>query len=101
MFSLQDQDYHLLACLNRHPHLKGRIAALLSLVEDAGGGLKKADEAERRVIEELRQLGNEALHSWANHRIKGVGDPLRSGATAIRGSGQKNSTGTRHLGELR
>jgi hypothetical protein len=34
---------------------------LLGVVEDAEGGLEKADAAERRVIEELRQMGNEAL----------------------------------------
>ncbi len=38
---------------------------MLAIVEDADDDVKKADEAERRVIEELRRLGNEALRSWA------------------------------------
>ena len=51
--------------LNAHPQLKVGIDALLAIVEDANEEGKKADEAERRVIEELRRLGNEAMHSWA------------------------------------
>jgi hypothetical protein len=51
--------------LNAHPQLKVRIEALLAIVEDAEDDVKKADEAERRVIEELRRVGHEALHSWA------------------------------------
>jgi hypothetical protein len=54
--------------LNKLPHLKNRIEQLLKIVEDADGDLKKADEAEKRVIEELRKMGNEVLHDWAINR---------------------------------
>jgi hypothetical protein len=54
--------------LNKHPHLKNRIEQLLKIVENAEGDLKKADEAEKRVIEELRKMGNEVLHDWAANR---------------------------------
>lgn len=56
--------------LNKHPHLKNRIEQLIKIVEDADGDLKKADEAEKRVIEELRKMGNEVLHDWAANREK-------------------------------
>jgi hypothetical protein len=56
--------------LNKHPHLKNRIEQLLKIVENAEGDLKKADEAEKRVIEELRKMGNEVLHDWASSREK-------------------------------
>ena len=51
--------------LNAQPQLKVRIESLLAIVEDANDEVKQADEAERRVIEELRRLGNEVMHSWA------------------------------------
>ncbi len=51
--------------LNAQPQLKVRIEALLAIVEDGEDDVKKADEAERRVIEALRRLGQEALRSWA------------------------------------
>ncbi len=41
--------------LRDHPELRVKIESLLAVVENAA-------EAERRVAEELRQLGNEALH---------------------------------------
>lgn len=56
--------------LRKHPHLKNRIEQLIKIVENADGDLEKADEAEKRVIEELRRMGNEVLHDWAINREK-------------------------------
>jgi hypothetical protein len=50
-------DAWLLERLNAHPHLRGRIESLVQVIEGAEGDLRKADEAERRVIEEVRRLG--------------------------------------------
>ena len=38
------------------------------MIENAGGDVEKAAEAERRIIEELRQMGNEVLHGWARRQ---------------------------------
>ena len=38
---------------------------MLAIIENAGGDVEKAAEAERRIIEQLRQMGNEVLHGWA------------------------------------
>ena len=51
--------------LRDHPELRTKVEALLGVVENAAGDVEKAAEAERRVTEELRQLGNEVLHAWA------------------------------------
>ena len=83
--------------LNAHPQLKVRIDALLAIVEDANEEGKKADEAERRVIEELRRLGNEALRSWAAQQ-----EAVQSTAVGQQGAaraGEKNSTGIPRLGK--
>jgi hypothetical protein len=50
--------------LERHPELKARMERLLDVVDNASGDVKLADEAERRAIEELRQMGREAMQSW-------------------------------------
>lgn len=65
-----DCDQMLLECLNRHPLLRARVESLLAVVEDAAGDWEKADAAERRVIEELRQMGNEALTAWAERGVE-------------------------------
>ena len=58
----------LAARLDAHPILKARMMGLLDLVENAET-IALADEAERRVIEELRGMGNELLTDWAQRRV--------------------------------
>jgi hypothetical protein len=41
--------------LERRPEVKARVLRLLDMVENTGGDLKRADEAEQRTIEELRR----------------------------------------------
>lgn len=83
--------------LKAHPLLPGRIEAILDIVEDSAGEVARADEAERRMIEEVRQLGNEALRGWAERKVgEQEGAVLRQGEEVKR-NGKKNSTGTRRL----
>lgn len=88
-----DEDTKLLELLNRHPGLKRRVRALADIAEDADGDLVRADEAERRVIDEVRRIGQETLHSWAEERIaRGEEEQLQ--AAGVRRAGKKNSAGT-------
>jgi hypothetical protein len=54
--------------LRESPELKAKMERLLGIIENAGGDIEKAAEAERRIIEELRQMGNEVLHGWARRQ---------------------------------
>jgi histidinol dehydrogenase len=83
--------------LMAHPQLKERLEALLAIVEDTNADVQQADEAERRVIEELRRLGTEALRSWAAQQ-EGVQSTAVSQQGAVR-AGKKNSTGIPRLGK--
>ena len=56
--------------LGDHPELRTKVESLLAVVENAAGDVEKAAEAERRVTEELRQLGNEAMHAWARRQAE-------------------------------
>ena len=67
--------------LNAHPQLRGRMESLLALVEGENEEVKQADEAERRVIETLRRLGNEVLRSWATQQ-----EVVRSAAVSQQGA---------------
>ena len=90
---LPPEDERLLARLNKHPQLRGRVERLVDIVEDAGDDLRKADEAERRVIEEVRRLGQEVLESWADGQVGKRADELERTPGVWR-EGKKNSTGT-------
>ena len=57
MPSLSQEDQELLNLLNRRPDLKKRVKSILSIASDDGEGIVKADEAESRVIEEIRRMG--------------------------------------------
>jgi len=54
--------------LQRYPELQAKFDALLDVVENAAGDVTKADEAEQRVFEELRLMGQQAIQSWAERK---------------------------------
>ncbi len=81
----------------RHPGLQERIEAILNIVESSGDELKLADEAERQLIETLRQLGHDALSGWAEQREEAAAEQGRQ-EPGWRPMGQKNSTGTAPTG---
>jgi hypothetical protein len=83
--------------LSAHPQLKERLEAVLAIVEGTKAAVQQAEEAERRVITELRRLGAEALRSWAAQQ-EGEQSRAVSQQGAVR-SGKKNSTGIRRLGK--
>jgi len=84
--------------LKQFPELKAKIEVMLGIMENAGGDVQKADEAERRIIEELRQMGNEILHGWARRQhqkkedeftaMPGVNRKQKKTSTGIPGSGK-------------
>jgi hypothetical protein len=90
---LPPEDDGLLSRLNRHPQLRGRVERLVDIVEDVGDDLRKADEAERRVIDEVRRLGQEVLESWADGQVGKRADALERTPGVWR-EGKKNSAGT-------
>ncbi len=90
---LPPEDERLLARLNRLPQLRGRIERLVDLVEDVGDDLRTADEAERRVIEEVRRLGQEVLEGWADGQVVKCSEALDR-TPGIWREGKTNSAGT-------
>jgi hypothetical protein len=83
--------------LNQHPELCKRIESLLNVIENAAGDCTRADDAEQHVIEELRKMGNEALHSWANKSALKAAEALCNQEVKIYRNGKKKSAGTQPL----
>ena len=86
-------DEAILKGLNANPQIKSRIASMLAVIEDAGGDLKEADDAEMRLIEEIRRMGQEGLQAWADRQVQRTEQELRQTGQVQR-EGKKNSTGT-------
>jgi hypothetical protein len=86
--------------LRAHSGLYERISKLLEVVENSAGDVNQAAEAERRVIEELRQLGHVALHGWAERRQE-VLEQAAESDSALSRKEKKDSTGTPATGKFR
>ena len=93
----QMSDEEIMRGLREHPQIRDRIAALLAVVNDAAGDLKRADDAEDRLIEEIRELGREAMRTWAQGQVEQTEEDIRRTGRAHR-EGKKNSAGTPRSG---
>ena len=85
-------DAEFLRRLGAHPDLRSRMESLLLAIEDETGGLKTADAAEMRVIQEMRQTGKVALQTWAERQVDETTQALKQTAGVWR-EGKKNSAG--------
>lgn len=93
MESEQISDEEIVKRLREQPQIRQRVGLLLRAVQEAGGDLKRADDAEQRLTEELRRLGQEAMQGWAEGQVSATEQELRRGGRVHR-EGKKNSTGT-------
>ncbi len=82
------------ARLKEYPELKAKIETMLAIIENAGGDVEKAAEAERRILEELRQMGNEVLHGWARRQQQKKEEEYNA-KLGVNRKEKKTSTGTR------
>lgn len=61
------EDIEFMRRLNRHPHLKARMGALLNVAEASlESGEMTADEVEIQLREKVREIGQNTLQEWAN-----------------------------------
>ena len=84
----------LITRLNKHPHLRQRVEALLDVVENTSGDCTKADDAEQYVIDELRKMGNQALSSWAENGVISAVEKQYQETPKAHRKGKKTSAGT-------
>ena len=84
--------------LNELPELRAKVERMLDLINNAGGDVEKAAEAERRVTEELRQMGNDLLHGWASRQEQKKEDEFNK-KEGVNRKEKKTSSGTRASGK--
>ena len=94
---MSDQIVSLEERLHAHPILKKRVEALLQIVDDPLEEIDTANEAELRVIEEVRRLGNELLQEWASTKERKRAEALGKTQEGVVGHGKKNCIGIPHL----
>ena len=63
---LTNQEQQLIEQLRKRPELLERFWSILEISDSTEGPIKKADEIEALLIEEMRRLGNATMTSWAS-----------------------------------
>ena len=79
--------------LEAHPELKKYVEVMLDIAEDVTGMLKKADDAEIKVVENMRKMGATLLHEWATHQENAVTNQWRKKNPKAEGHGKKKCIG--------
>ena len=74
---LTTEELQLIQRLREHPELRERFRSILEISTNAEGGLKRADEIEAMLIEEMRRLGKVGLESWACGAERRLGQDLQ------------------------
>ena len=82
------------ARLKAYPELRAKMETMLHIIENAGGDVEKAAVAEQRVIDALRELGNDVLHRWA-HRQHEKQEGAVTATPGVNRKEKKRSIGTR------
>ena len=83
----------LLRTKDRNPILFDRVMELLQIVNEPV--TRKADDVEFSVIDNLRQMGKEALTSWAEERAADEVSNTLNKNSELKRAGKKNSIGKR------
>jgi hypothetical protein len=82
--------------IEKHPRLKKRFNEILNIAENTSGELITADEAEMKAIEEVRKLGQDIMHEWADNQHNKQIETFESQNNTRRHT-KKNSIGKQHL----
>jgi len=90
-------DELFLARLNKHPALRKRMEAILSVSEDLTDSLTLADDAEDALIEHGRALNREALQAWALNKADRSMQQFEKRHKKASKDVKKNCVGTVHL----
>jgi hypothetical protein len=75
--TLNAAELQLIEQLRKYPELFERVRSLLQITASAEGTIKKADEIEALLIEEMRRLGHATMETWAGKAEQTLGAELK------------------------
>lgn len=80
--------------VRQYPELQAHIEEYLDVVENCDGDVAKADEAEHRLIELMREMGRSGMQAWAERKSGRVEKECDKQKDMVRRE-KKGSIGTR------
>lgn len=75
--TLNAAEGQLIEQLRKHPELFERVHSILEITASAEGPIRKADEIEALLIEEMRRLGHATLETWAGKVEQTLAEELK------------------------
>ncbi len=75
--TLNDSERQLIEQLRKQPELLERVRSILEITASAEGPLKKADEVEALLIQEMRRLGQATMENWARRAEQSLAEQLK------------------------
>lgn len=75
--TLNAAELQLIEQLRKLPELFERVRSILQITASAEGSIKKADEIEALLIEEMRRLGHTTMETWAGKAEQTLGAELK------------------------
>jgi hypothetical protein len=86
---LTAEELQLIEQLREHPELLARFQSILGITRNEGTALKRADEVEGLLIEEMRRLGQASLSQWAGRAEERVSQELKGREPQVRSRKKK------------
>jgi hypothetical protein len=74
--TLNAAELQLIERLRKYPELFERVGSILGIAASAEGPIRKADEIEALLIEEMRRLGHATMEAWAAKAEQTLADQL-------------------------
>lgn len=74
---LSAAELQLINQLREHPELMERFEHILQITASGEGPIKRADEVEGQLIEEMRRLGKVSMESWAERVERMLAEQLK------------------------
>ena len=74
---LSAAELQLIEQLRKYPELFERVRSILEITASAEGPIRKADEIEALLIEEMRRLGHTTMETWAGKAEQTLADELK------------------------
>lgn len=86
-------DKELCAKFRQYPELRKRFEQLAAIIDNKNGETTLANDAEQSIIDELRQMGKDALQSWADCQADRTSSRIKKQKPSAQKHGKKKSDG--------
>jgi hypothetical protein len=86
---LTQEEMQIIERLREHPEIRERLQSILEMTGSQEGPLKRADEVEELLIEEMRRLGHVTMSQWARQAEERVSTELQQQDSTVRSRKKK------------